>query len=62
MLAGAERHVTVDRALRLLGFGTDAVEPVDVDAHGAMRADALEAALATGEPGRRRSSSPRSAT
>ena len=45
VLAGEERHVTVDRALRLLGFGTDGVELVDVDAHGAMRADALEAAL-----------------
>ena len=31
--------------------GRTAIEPVDVDAHGAMRADALEAALATGEPG-----------
>ncbi len=51
VLAGAERHVTVDRALRLLGFGTGAVEDIDVDAHGAMRADALEAALAIGEPG-----------
>jgi glutamate/tyrosine decarboxylase-like PLP-dependent enzyme len=51
VLAGAERHVTVDRALRLLGFGTDGVELVEVDAHGAMRADALEAALAIGEPG-----------
>ena len=50
VLAGEERHVTVDRALRLLGFGTDGVEPVEVDAHGAMRADALEAALAIGEP------------
>jgi glutamate/tyrosine decarboxylase-like PLP-dependent enzyme len=45
VLAGAERHVTVDRALRFLGLGTDIVESVDVDAHGAMRADALEAAL-----------------
>jgi aromatic-L-amino-acid decarboxylase len=51
VLAGAERHVTVDRALRLLGFGTAGVELVDVDPHGAMRADALEAALAIGEPG-----------
>jgi glutamate/tyrosine decarboxylase-like PLP-dependent enzyme len=48
VLAGAERHVTVDRALRFLGLGTDIVESVDVDAHGAMRADALEAALDDG--------------
>jgi glutamate/tyrosine decarboxylase-like PLP-dependent enzyme len=51
VLAGAERHVTVDRALRFLGFGTGIVESVHVDEHGAMRADALEAALAAGEPG-----------
>ena len=30
VLAGAERHVTVDRALRLLGFGTDGIELVAV--------------------------------
>jgi glutamate/tyrosine decarboxylase-like PLP-dependent enzyme len=45
VLAGAERHVTVDRALRLLGLGTAAIEPVAVDAQGAMRAEALAAAL-----------------
>jgi aromatic-L-amino-acid decarboxylase len=48
VLAGAERHVTVDRALRLLGLGTACVEPVEVDARGAMRADALAAALRAG--------------
>jgi glutamate/tyrosine decarboxylase-like PLP-dependent enzyme len=41
-----ERHVTLDRALRLLGLGTAFIEPVAVDERGAMRADALEAALA----------------
>jgi aromatic-L-amino-acid decarboxylase len=41
-----ERHVTLDRALRLLGLGTAFIEPVAVDGRGAMRADALEAALA----------------
>jgi glutamate/tyrosine decarboxylase-like PLP-dependent enzyme len=51
VLAGAERHVTVDRALRFLGFGTDIVQSIDVDAHGAMRADALEAALDAGDGG-----------
>src|SRR6185437_6981358 len=51
LLAGAERHVTVDVALRLLGFGPGVMELVAVDGHGAMRADALEAALAVGEPG-----------
>jgi aromatic-L-amino-acid decarboxylase len=48
VLAGEERHVTVDRALRLLGLGDRAVTPVAADARGAMRADALEAALADG--------------
>jgi glutamate/tyrosine decarboxylase-like PLP-dependent enzyme len=48
VLAGAERHVTVDRALRFLGLGTDIVESIDGDAQGAMRADALEAALDDG--------------
>src|SRR5918996_325114 len=43
VLAGEERHVTVDRALRLLGLGTRAVEPIATDDRGAMRADALAA-------------------
>jgi len=47
--AGAERHVTVDRALRLLGLGSACVEPVEVDQSGAMRASALEALLADEE-------------
>ncbi len=33
-LAGRERHATVDRALRLLGYGTRALETVDVDGQG----------------------------
>ena len=48
VLACEERHVTVDRALRLLGLGTASLEPVAVDACGAMRADALADALARG--------------
>jgi glutamate/tyrosine decarboxylase-like PLP-dependent enzyme len=47
VLAGAERHITVDRALRLLGMGTACVEPVAADADGAMDAGALERALAS---------------
>ncbi|HEX8122652.1 MAG TPA: aminotransferase class V-fold PLP-dependent enzyme [Solirubrobacteraceae bacterium] len=46
VLAGSERHITVDRALRLLGLGTASLEPVEADERGAMRPDALEAALA----------------
>jgi glutamate/tyrosine decarboxylase-like PLP-dependent enzyme len=44
VLVGAKRHVTVDRALRLLGLG--APTPVEADDQGRMRIDALEAALA----------------
>ena len=50
VLAGAERHVTIDRALRMLGLGTGCIEPVAVDESGAMRADALADALAAGVP------------
>jgi glutamate/tyrosine decarboxylase-like PLP-dependent enzyme len=51
VLAGAERHVTVDRALRFLGLGAGCVEPVDVDARGAMLPGALAAALDRGDGG-----------
>ena len=51
IVAGAERHATIDRALRLLGFGTNSLEPVDVDANGAIRPDALAARLAARPPG-----------
>ncbi|WP_236792815.1 aminotransferase class V-fold PLP-dependent enzyme [Amycolatopsis sp. GM8] len=34
VLAGADRHATIDRALRLLGLGTGAVVPVRTDAQG----------------------------
>src|SRR5918999_2954439 len=50
VLAGAERHVTVDRALRFLGIGTAALEEVAVDERGALRADALRAALPGDRP------------
>ncbi len=46
VLVGAERHDTVDLALRYLGLG--APEPVDADAQGRIRPDALRAALAGG--------------
>lgn len=44
VLVGADRHETVDRALRLLGLGVPT--PVEADAQGRMRPDALVAALA----------------
>ena len=43
VLVGEQRHVTVDRALRLLGLG--APETVGADDQGRMRADALADAL-----------------
>jgi glutamate/tyrosine decarboxylase-like PLP-dependent enzyme len=46
VLVGAKRHVTVDRALRLLGLGAPTV--VEADEQGRMKADALAAALAAG--------------
>ena len=45
VVAGEERHATVDRALRLLGFGTDVVEPVATDGNGAMDVADLERVL-----------------
>jgi glutamate/tyrosine decarboxylase-like PLP-dependent enzyme len=44
VLVGAERHVTIDRALRLLGLG--APEEVAADVQGRMEAGALRRALA----------------
>ena len=49
VLVGAERHDTVDVALRYLGLGTP--ETVNVDDQGRVRPDALEQALADGGPG-----------
>jgi glutamate/tyrosine decarboxylase-like PLP-dependent enzyme len=43
VIVGAKRHVTVDRALRLLGLGTPTV--VAADDQGRMQVDALRAAL-----------------
>jgi glutamate/tyrosine decarboxylase-like PLP-dependent enzyme len=45
VLASEERHGTVDRALRLIGLGADAVEPVAADANGAIDSAALARAL-----------------
>ena len=46
VLAGAKRHVTLDRALRLLGLGSPTV--VEADDQGRMRADALAEAITAG--------------
>src|SRR5829696_7913459 len=47
VLAGAERHATVDRALRLLGLGESALEEVPATPAGAMDPEAVAAALAS---------------
>ena len=48
VIVGAERHGTIDRALRMLGFGTRQVRVIDADREGRMRADRLD--LAGGGP------------
>jgi glutamate/tyrosine decarboxylase-like PLP-dependent enzyme len=50
VLAGASRHATIDRALRLLGLGEDAVVEVAADDQGRMRIDALAEELHDGGP------------
>jgi glutamate/tyrosine decarboxylase-like PLP-dependent enzyme len=45
VVAGAERHATIDRSLRLLGLGENAIEEVPAAANGAMDSDALRTAL-----------------
>ncbi|GAA2161143.1 pyridoxal phosphate-dependent decarboxylase family protein [Pedococcus bigeumensis] len=51
VVASVERHATIDRALRLIGFGTAVVEEVATDANGAIDVADLEAVLARSEPG-----------
>jgi glutamate/tyrosine decarboxylase-like PLP-dependent enzyme len=51
VVASSERHATIDRALRLLGFGAAILEPVNTDRNGAIDPDMLAAVLADGGPG-----------
>ncbi len=51
VLAGAERHATIDRALRLLGLGERALEEVPATPAGTMDPEALVAALAAEQAG-----------
>ncbi|MDQ6778347.1 MAG: aminotransferase class V-fold PLP-dependent enzyme [Actinomycetota bacterium] len=46
VVVGAERHTTVDRALRFLGFGSACIVAVAADEQGRMLPDALREALA----------------
>jgi glutamate/tyrosine decarboxylase-like PLP-dependent enzyme len=48
VVVGARRHVTVDRALRLLGIGASSLVVVPADDQGRMRVDELRAALDAG--------------
>ena len=45
VVAADRRHVTIDRALRLVGIGSGSTRRVAVDDQGRMRTDMLEAAL-----------------
>ncbi len=51
VIAGEERHGTIDRSLRLLGLGTDVVEPVPTGPSGAIDPGALRDVLRGGSPG-----------
>jgi glutamate/tyrosine decarboxylase-like PLP-dependent enzyme len=51
VVAGVERHGTIDRSLRLLGLGTSCVESVRADANGAIDVADLERVLASGPRG-----------
>jgi glutamate/tyrosine decarboxylase-like PLP-dependent enzyme len=49
LLANADLHVTLLRAVRLLGLGTDSIVRVDTDAEGSMRPAALRDPLAVAD-------------
>jgi glutamate/tyrosine decarboxylase-like PLP-dependent enzyme len=51
VIAGDERHATIDRSLRLLGLGTDVVEPVPTGPNGAIDLGSLRELLRAGSPG-----------
>ncbi len=48
VIASEERHATIDRSLRLLGLGNNAVEPVRADVNGAIDLSHLEEVLRQG--------------
>ena len=50
VVVGAQRHATLDRALRLLGVGRNQIVAVESDGQGCMRVDALRSALGELEP------------
>jgi glutamate/tyrosine decarboxylase-like PLP-dependent enzyme len=48
VVAGVERHATIDRSVRLLGLGTAAIESVAADENGALDVADLERVLEAG--------------
>jgi glutamate/tyrosine decarboxylase-like PLP-dependent enzyme len=48
LLVNGDFHMTLGRAVRLLGLGTDALVHIETDGEGRMRPEALRAALADG--------------
>ena len=51
VVATGQRHATIDRSLRLLGLGSDALEPVATDHQGAIDVDDLARVLGGGPAG-----------
>ena len=51
VIANGDRHVTIDRALRMLGLGTGTLEPVATDPEGAIDVADLARVLANGPSG-----------
>jgi glutamate/tyrosine decarboxylase-like PLP-dependent enzyme len=45
LIVNAEAHITIHSAMRMLGFGTDALQRVATDEQGRMRADVLRDAI-----------------
>ena len=60
VVAGEERHTTLDRALRFIGIGGSQIQLADADGEGRMDPEALRRVLRDGDG--RRSSAPRPAT
>ena len=46
VLANADRHGSIDRAVRYVGIGSDAIQPLALDSEGRLRPETLRAALA----------------
>jgi glutamate/tyrosine decarboxylase-like PLP-dependent enzyme len=49
VLASEQRHATIDRSVRLLGFGSDLIEEVPADGNGAIDVNELQRVLESGQ-------------